>query len=165
MKASWIVHEDLRAAVERLNAGEPIAPVEAILVERVWELASSVAARQHSIGFDFGAMAGSDARFAPLHPDRRIAITARYQLLDTLSKCGFIDSYVEDAELRKKVFAAVASLPCNKNDLGEAFWLRRLQELSPDLAQKARDEARQAGYDPDHPQLGARLNAWMHDQC
>jgi hypothetical protein len=138
------MHEELRAAVERLNAGEPIAPVEAVLVERVWELASSVAARQHSIGFDFGAMAGSGGQFAPLDPDQRIAITARYQLLDTLIKCGLIDSYMEDAELRKKVFAAVASLPCSKNDLGEASWLRRLQELSPDLAEKARKEASQA---------------------
>jgi hypothetical protein len=40
--------------------------------------------------------------------------------------------------------SSVASLPCNKNDLGEASWLRRLQELSPDLAEKARKEASQA---------------------
>jgi hypothetical protein len=150
------------AAVARLNAGEPMVPVEFSWIERAWNAIGHLAlGPRHSIGIDLGAVAGNDASLASLSPEMRIAFTFRYALLDALIKAGILDRYMEDAKLRQKVFAAVASLPCGKNDLGEAMMLKRLRESPPDIVEKMTEEMRQAGYDPDHPKLGEKFLAWM----
>lgn len=159
-----MTRDDDGAAADRVNAGEPIAPVEAFLIETAWELSNRLApTKQHSVGFDLVAMAGNNPNLPALGPDQRLAFSLRYGLLDALLQRGILDSYMEEAELRRKVFAAAASLPCDKNDLGEAFFLKRLRESPPDVAEKMTEEARQAGYDPDHPKLDEKFTAWMSD--
>jgi len=156
------MQNDDGAAVARLNAGEPMAPVEFSWIEHAWNALGHLAPwPRHSTGIDLGAVAGNDASLASLSPEKRIAFACRYALLEALIKAGILDHYMEDAKLRQKVFAAVASLPCDKNDLGEAMMLKRLRESPPDIVEKMTEEMRQAGYDPDHPNLGEKFIAWM----
>lgn len=156
------MQNDHGAAVGRLNAGEPIAPLEFSWIERAWNVMSHLdRERRQIVGIHLGAIAGNDANLASLSPDERIAFSFRYALLDALIMTGILDRYMDDAKLREKVFAAAATLPCDKNDLGEAMMLKRLRESPPDIVQKMIEEMRQAGYDPDHPRLGEKFTAWM----
>jgi hypothetical protein len=146
-----------------LNAGEPIAPVDASLIERAWKALSQLdAIQRNTVGIQLGAVAGNDSNASALSPDQRLAFSFRYALLDALLKRGILDSYMEDANLRHQVFAAAASMPCDKNDLGEASLLRRLRESPPDIVEKMTEEMKQAGYDPDHPKLDEKFMAWMN---
>ena len=72
---------------------------------------------------------------------------------------------MNDESQRKRVFAAAASFPCNKNDLGEAMMHKMLRDSPPDVVQSAYEEYRQAGYDPEHPKVAERFKRWMHDNC
>jgi hypothetical protein len=156
------MQSDDGAAVARLNAGEPIAPVEFSLIERVWNALSRFRREQpQSIGIDLGAIAGNDSSLSSLSPGQRIAFSVRYALLDALIRAGILDRFMEHAKLRQKVFAAAASLPCDINDFGEAMMLKRLRESSPDVVEKMKEEMRQAGYDPNHPKLGEKFVSWM----
>lgn len=89
----------------------------------------------------------------------------RYAMLDALVDRGILDEYMKDESLRKKVFAAAALFPCDKNDLGEALAQRLARDSPPDVAQKTSEEFRQAGYDPDHPKVGGKFIDWMRDNC
>jgi hypothetical protein len=157
------MQDDDGVAVARLNAGEPIAPVELSLIERAWNRLSQLDKDQpQRIGIHLMAVAGNDPNLSSLSPDQRIAFTFRYALVAALIKAGILDRYMEDAKLRPKVFAAAASMPCDKNDLGEAMALKRLRESPPDVVEKMTEEMKQAGYDPDHPKLGEKFISWMH---
>jgi hypothetical protein len=124
-----MMQNDDGAALARLNAGEPIAPLEFSWMERAWNLWSHlVRERRQTVGIHLGAIAGNEANLASLSPDQRIAFSFRYALLDALITAGILDRYMDDAKLREKVFAAAATLPCDKNDLGEAMMLKRLRE-------------------------------------
>jgi hypothetical protein len=146
-------------AVNQLNAGGAIAAVDASWIERSWNVMSQLDAIR---GTSIGLRAVADPNAPALTPGERLAVSFRYELLDSLLKRNILDSYMQDAALRKKVFQAVASLPCDKTDLGEASFLRRLRESPPEVAEKMIDEARNEGYDPEHPRLDDKFLAWMN---
>lgn len=158
--------DDLNAATERINTGAQIAQVEPSLIERVWDAVSRILAekRQHT-AIGLGAFALGNPELAPPNPEQRVALMARYALLDGLIERGILDDYMKDESLRKRVFAAAASLPCDKNDLGEAVAQKALRESPPEVVEKTREEMRQAGYDPDHPKVGDKFIQWMRDRC
>ena len=157
------MQNDDAAAAARLNAGEPIAAVPFSLIERAWNALGHLAReRQPSVGIHLGAVAGNDPNLSSLSSDQRVAFTVRYALLDALITAGFLDRFLEDAKLRQRVFAAAATLPCDKSDLGEAMILKRLRESPPDIVEKMIEEMRQVGYDPDHPKLSEKFMAWMN---
>jgi hypothetical protein len=87
----------------------------------------------------------------------------RYALLDALIERGVLDEYMKDEPLR--VFAAAASLPCNKEDLTEALAQRLLHEASPEVAEKAIAKMKEAGYDLNHPNVCKKFIEWMRDNC
>lgn len=154
--------ERLDAATGRLNAGEQIPEVEPSWIESMWEVMSRISReqRQHT-AIGLGAIAGGDP--AEIGPEHRIALLARYMLLDALIERGIVDDYMNDESKRKKVFAAAASIKCDKNDLGKALAQRHLNESAPEVAEKAKEELRQAGHAPDHPGVGEKFIQWMRD--
>jgi len=157
--------DDWNAATERINAGVQIAQVEPSLIEHMWDVLTRISAerRQHvSIGFD--ALAFGNPKFAR-NPEQQVALMARYALLDALIERGILDDCMEDESLRKRVFAAAASLPCDKNDLGEALAQKVLHESPPGVVEKTKREMRQAGCDPNHPKVGDKFIQWMRDGC
>jgi hypothetical protein len=155
--------DDLSAVTERINAGAEIASVEPSLIEHVWNRLGPIL-KEHREKSPTGlfAVAGDPALF-PENPEQRVAMMARYTLLDALVERGMLDDYMKDESLRKKVFAAAASFPCDKFDLGEALTERLARESPPDVATKTREEFMQAGYDPDHPKVAGKLIDWMRD--
>lgn len=157
-------NDEFVAAAERVNAGTEIPAVASSLIQHMWEAMSSIPKerRQHTaIGLQ--AIAGPDLVLQK--PEQQVAMTVRYFLLEGLTELGLLDEYLKDEAQRKRVFAAAASFPCNKDDLAEAAMHRVLRDSPPETAQKAHEEVRQAGYDPEHPKVGERFKQWMQDNC
>jgi hypothetical protein len=151
---------DLSAAVDRINKGAEIPTVEASLLKHMWEALSSIPREQRrTTGIDLGAV----ARVELQNPDQHVAIMARYALMDAIIERGALDEYIKDEPLR--VFAAAASLPCRKDDLAEALAQRLLREASPEVAEKAIAEMKEAGCDPDHPNVCNKFIEWMRNNC
>lgn len=158
--------DDLRAATERLNAGAEIPNVEPSLIEYLWEAISRIPReKRKNTAIGLGVFARGDPNRLPQNPELHVAMMVRYALLDALIERGILREYMENESLRKKVFVAAASFPCNKNDLSEALAQRVLRESPPDIAQKVIEEFRQAGYDPDNPQVAGRFIVWLRDNC
>lgn len=155
--------DDLDAAVGRINAGAEIATVEPSLIEYIWKAISSIPKelRQRApAGSHLGVLAERDR--IPQNPDQRAAMMMRYALLNALVAQGILDDYMKDEPLRQKVFAAAALFPCDKNDLGEAVAQRLGRDSSTDVVPKTEEEA---GYDPEHSQVGRKLIEWMRHNC
>ncbi len=158
--------EQLDAATKRLNSGEQIPQVEASWIEHIWGAMSRISReqkQQHAIGLT--AIAGGDPDAPQISPEQRIALMTRFMLLDALIERGVVDEYMIDESQRKRVFAAAASINCDKNDLGEALAHRHLRELPPDAALKSKEELRLAGCDPDHAKIDGRFIEWIRDRC
>ncbi len=168
--AFWNI-DDINAVVDRINAGGEVATVEPSLIEYMWksissiprELAARVAREQRqsaSGGFHLGILLPRD--HIPQNPDQRAAMMFRYVLLNALVERGILDDYMKDELLRQKVFRAAALFPCDKNDFDEAVAQRLVRDSSTDVLQKTGE---QAGYDPEHPQVGRKFIEWMHHNC
>jgi hypothetical protein len=157
--------DDFSAASERLNAGAEIPAVASSVIERMWVVISRLPPeqRQHT-AVGLGAFADIDPRLLQ-DPGQVVAMLVRYDLLDGLIELGILDDYMNDESQRKRVFAAAASFPCNKDDLGEATMQKMLRDRPPDVVQSTYEEYRQAGYDPEHPKVAERFKRWMHDNC
>jgi hypothetical protein len=157
--------DDVHAASERFDAGEQIVQVDRSQIGHVWEAMSRIPieARQKTAAIGVDVFGNSD--LAPRTPEQQIALMARYALLDALIERGALNAYMSDESLRERVFAAAATIPCDKNDLGEVMVQRLLRESPPEVAQKVEQEMRQAGCDPDHPKMCDKFVEWMRDNC
>jgi hypothetical protein len=154
--------EGLGEATERLNAGAPIPPIDPALIERVWTVMSQLPAdqRQHT-SICLGGVALADPASMPSTPDQMVGLMSRSAILEALTARGVFDEYLHDESLRKKLFAAAASLPCDKNDLAEALAERILRDSAPDALEKNEEELRLAGYDPNHLKVVDKINDWI----
>ena len=157
--------DDFRAATERFDAGAQIAKVEPSQIAHSWEAMSRIPieARQKTAAIGVDVFGNSD--LAPRTSEQQIALIARYALLEDLIERGTLNAYMSDESLRERVFAAAATIPCDKNDLGEVMVQRLLRESPPEVAQKVEQEMRQAGCDPDHPKVCDKFIEWMRDNC
>lgn len=151
------------AATARLNAGEQIPEVEAAWIDHMWDIRGRIPPdKKNHTAIGLGAIAGGDP--AQIDPEHRVALMARYLLLDAVVELRVLDDYMDDESKRKEVFAAAASMKCDKNDLGEALAQKTIRESPPDVAEKVKQELRAAGCDPDHPRIGDRFVKWMRDR-
>lgn len=150
--------DELNVVTEQINAGAEVATVEPSLIEHMWQALSSIPKdllQSTSVGLH--AVASADPGRLPQNPEQRVGMMVRYALMNALIERGLLDEYMKDEAQRKRVFAAAALFPCDKNDLGEA--------VAKQLADKTNEELRLAGYDPDHPKVAGRFIAWMHEHC
>ncbi len=154
------------AATERLNAGNEIPRVDPSLIEGFWSVVSKIPKEQRghtSVGL--GAFALSSPDNLPPDPEQRVAIMARYGLLDALLERGFFGEYMEDDSQRKKVFAAAASFPCTKDDLGEAVAERLLRDSPKEQVEEAKRQLLEGGYDATHLKVVEKFKRWIQDNC
>jgi len=72
---------------------------------------------------------------------------------------------MKDEPGRKHVFAATATIPCNKEDLAEAAAERILRDASPEMLERAKEDAKNAGQDLDRPRIGEKIVDWIRAHC
>jgi hypothetical protein len=142
--------EDVTQGMERVNAGAPLVHVDPSLIEYIWEMRQNF---QGGISVPEGMM--------PRNADQHIAMMFRTEMLSALTELGILDEYLQDESRRKQVFAAAASMACDKNDVHEALAYKHFRDSPPDAVTE--HEMREAGYDPDHSKVGEKLIAWMHE--
>jgi hypothetical protein len=65
--------------------------------------------------------------------------------------------YLHEEELDERAIRAAATMPCDKIDLGEAMFPQMLATYSAETIEKVKSEMRAAGYDPDKPNVDAKL--------
>ncbi len=156
--------ERFEAAAAKLEAGEPLPEIDPVWIERTWEIT-----RQRPIelgrncAMGLSAVAGGDPQNPQITPEQQLALTVRYLLLDTVAQQGVLDEYLHDESKRHKLFAAAATIKCDKNDFGEAMIQKQLRESSPEAVDKLKENLKLEGYDPDHPAIYAKFLAWLQE--
>ncbi len=157
--------EGLSAAAERLNSGARIPTIEPSQIEHVWEVLSRIPMdRRKNTAVGLSAVRGNPD-FAPKNPDEQVALMTRYALLDALLERGILNDYMKAEPGRKHVFAAAATIPCDKNDLAEALAERMLRDASPEVVERTKEEARNAGWDIARPKIGEKFIDWIRSHC
>ena len=153
--------EGFSAATERINSGAPIPAVEPSQIEYALEVLSSIPKdRRKNTAVGLTAVCGNPD-YPPKNPDEAVAWMARFALLDALVERGILNDYMKDEPGRKQVFAAAATIPCDKHDLAEALAERILRDASPEMLERTKEEAKNAGLDIDRPKIGEKFIDWI----
>ena len=157
--------DGLNLAAEQINAGAQIQMIEPSQIDHVWEVLSRIPVdRRTNTAIGLTAVCGN-LQFAPKSPEGQVALMFRYALLDALLARGILNDYMNDELARKQVFAAAGTLPCNKNDLAEALANRLLRDAPPEVAERTREEMKNAGWDIDPPKIGEKFIEWLRSHC
>lgn len=153
--------DDLGAAVEKINAGEPIPTIDPTQLEKVWGAVSRIP-RDRRKDTEVSCTATCvNTDFAPKNADEEIGLMARLAILNALVERGILSDYMQTEPGRKLVFAAAATIPCNKEDLAEAVSERLLRDKPSDIVAEAKESAKSEGRDFDRPKIGERFIDWI----
>jgi hypothetical protein len=152
---------DRTQEMERVNAGAPLAPIDPALLEYIWEVSSSIDKRENTPAGGVGI--GIPEAMTPRSADQHVAMIFRNTMLTALIERGILDEYMQDESRRKQVFAAAASMPCDKNDVSEALVYELFRASPPEVAREKEREMREAGYDFDRPEVREKIIAWMRE--
>ncbi len=156
---------DLNTAAERINAGAQIPTIEPSQIEHVWEALGRIPVdRRKNTAVGLAAVC-CNRDFAPKDADEQVALMTRYALLDALLERGILNDYMSDESARKHVFAAAATLPCDKNDLAEVLTERMLSDKSPEVVERTKEEMKTAGWDINRPKIGEKFISWIRSHC
>jgi hypothetical protein len=82
-------------------------------------------------------------------------------LLAALAEREVLNNYLNGEELDERAIRAAATMHCDKIDLGEAIIPQMLATYSPEMVEKATEELRAGGYDPDKPNVDAKFLDWL----
>lgn len=158
--------EDFGSAVARLNAGGELQPVDASLLENLWNAMSRIPKPQgNNVAIGIDAITGFDPNALPLNADKQVAVMMRYAVLEALQQRGVLVDYMTNDAAKKRVFEAAATFPCDKNDLSEALAESALRNAPPERQKVMMAELTKAGYDPDHLAVADKFVAWMNEHC
>jgi hypothetical protein len=152
--------EGFSEATERINSGAPIPAVEPSQIEYAWEVLNRIP-KDRRKPTTVGLTAVCNPHFALKNPDEHVAWMTRFALLDALLERGILNDYMKDESGRKHVFAAAATIPCDKEDLAQALAERMLRDASPEMLERTKEEAKNAGWDIDRPKIGEKFVDWI----
>ena len=149
--------------MERFDAGEPLPTVDPDYLQRMWEIMPGLAENK---AMGLGAIAGGmGVSASSLQGDTMVALMMRAMLLKSLAARGFLRAYSDGDSMRPEVFHAIATSPCNKDDVAEALGLEHLAKLPAEQAAPILELMRTEGYDPQHPRIDGKFLAWMQDNA
>jgi hypothetical protein len=156
--------EATRTVYEQFNSGAPIAVVNPSDLKQLWEVTRRMNADMPprpgvAIGLAVFAAYGFEA--ASASPEQRVPIQLRCQLMSALVERGVLNDYLHGEELDERAFRAAATMPCDKIDLGEAMIPQMLATYSAEIVEKAKEEMRAGGYDPDKPNVDNKFLDWL----
>ncbi len=114
--------EDLQALTDVLNSGANLPAADPAELKAVWEILKQVRperpGEQVAIGMDLITELSPSHRV--LNMAEGMALMSRATLLTALFHRGVLTPFDSDGELNDVVFRAVAVMPVNDEDLGEA---------------------------------------------
>jgi hypothetical protein len=152
---------DLSAAMARFDAGVQVSSIEPSQIEHVLEIVSRVPKDlPQNTATDLIGLCGN-ADFVPKDPDEQVALMMRFSLLNALMKLGVLNDYMKDDAGRKQVFAAAATIPCDKDDLTEVWFALMLRDAPRELIERTKEEANHAASEPDRPKISEKFIGWI----
>ena len=160
--------DDMRRVVEQFNSGAPMPTVEFADIKQTWPVMKRMiteARLRPNAAIGLGAYAAAGVDMASRDPEQMMAVAMRQQFLNSLLERGVLNDHLHGDDLDDEVFLAAGSMPCDKEDLGEALLLLRLSQDPAEAVAEAKEKLRQQGYDPDHPRIDAKFLAWLRDRC
>jgi len=113
--------------------------------------------------FGLGAIA-LDASDLDASQDKLAALTIRLALLQSLFERNVLRDYLDGDELTDEVFQAAASIPCDKEEIGEAIVPVAMKQRPELECSELKREVIAHGYDPEQPKIDSRFLAWMRNQ-
>jgi hypothetical protein len=152
--------------MKRFNReGGPVPAVDPSALEQVWQamqrMEADTSSRPKTMGLGAYAGYGVDiSRFGPgtVH---QVAVVLRVLLLSSLFHRGVLRDYLFGDKLKEEVFRSAATIPCDKEEFGEAVTLLNLSQSPEDIAAKGMERLRAEGYDPEKPKIDSKFLAWV----
>ena len=157
--------EETSDFVERFNReGGPIPAADPEHIKMLWNRTrelerirppgKTAGPGAHAVGID-ASFLGKPSR------DEQAAVTIRLLLLQSLFERDVLRDYLRDGELPDEVFAAVAEIPCDKEEIGEAIVQLRMKQDADAAYSEMKREMIANGYDPDTPKIDAKFLGWL----
>lgn len=155
--------------VERFNReGGLVPPANPDHLASMWKLMREVNRRfpntgtcgtggHVSIGLDAAGIEG-------ITGDHVAVLSIRVALLQSFLERNVLHEHFQSDELIQEVFHAVASFPCDKEDVGEAVVQLQLRKLPLEQASELRKNLIDGGYNPDEPKVDSKFLEWMRRQ-
>jgi hypothetical protein len=159
--------ESVRALVERFNSGAPIPPVSASDIKQLWDASRRMNADmppRSDVAIGLGVYLAYGVE-AAVDPERFMAVQWRHTVLSDLLERAVLADYLRDSEPDDRVFAAAATMPCTKDDLGQAMLPQVLAQMPSEEAVKMREEMKASGFDPAKPNIDSKFIRWLQDSC
>jgi hypothetical protein len=159
--------DEMAAAMQRLNEGAPLSPVNPSDMQKMWEVSQKYMPDRKAKGavaVDSRLYAAHGVDPAAFDGEQHVSMSMRQWLLVSLVERGVLRDYFDGEKLRPEVFRAAATIPCDKNDLSEALASHHLPEMSAEEAAKLREQMQAEGFDLEHPKVDEKFLAWMRDR-
>jgi hypothetical protein len=158
----------LEEILARFDQGAPIPSIDAAAIKQLTEAVSRMASDGQlnpNAAMGLGAYAAYGFDASSLTPEQFMAVSRRQTLLAALVQRGVLSEYMQDEKSRERVYLAAATIPCNRDDVAEAFILLQLCQIPSEQAEPMKQGMKQQGYDPDEPRIDGKFVAWMTDNC
>lgn len=159
--------ESLQTMIKQFDEGAPFPPVSPSDLKQLWDVTRRMNAEippEPGVAIGLGVYAAYGFEAASAGPEIYMPIQWRHEVMWSLVQRGVLKDYVHGEELDEKVFVAAATMPCNKNDVAETM-LPLLLAKSPEIAEKAKENMRAEGYDPDKPNIDSKFIEWLRNNC
>jgi len=152
--------------MKRFNReGGPVPAVDPGALEQVWQatqrMEAVVGSRPKTMGLGARAGYGVDVSSLGTITVHQVAVALRVRLLSSLFHRGVLRDYLLGDKLKEEVFRSAATIPCDKEELGEALILLHLAQSPEDIAAKGMEQLRAEGYDPEKPKIDCKFLAWV----
>ena len=152
--------------VERFNReGGPVPEADADHLKKVWKrVREAERMGEGTKTFGLGAC-GIDASPYGVTPGEKFhGLTIRVALLQSLSQRNVLLEYLRGEDFADEVFQAAASLPCDRDDIGEAMIQLAMKQRPEADCSEVKREMVAHGYDLDKPRIDSKFLAWIRNR-
>jgi hypothetical protein len=160
--------ESLQAMIKQFDDGAPIPPANPHDLKQFWDVSRRINTDmppRPGVAIGLGIFASYGFEAASAGAEKYMPVEWRHELMSSLIKRGVLKDYVHGEELDEKVFAAAATMPCDKTDVAETMLPFLFSKSSKEDAAKAMEEMRAGGYDPDKPNIDGKFLDWLQNNC
>ncbi|HWY69326.1 MAG TPA: hypothetical protein VNX88_11705 [Terriglobales bacterium] len=96
--------------------------------------------------------------------DKFHGLVIRLGLLRSFFERNVLRDYLHGGDFADEVFQAAASLPCDRDDVGEAMVQMAMKQRPEVDCSEFKREMIAHGYDPDAPKIDSKFLAWMRNR-
>jgi hypothetical protein len=152
--------------VERFNReGGPVPEANPDLMKKMWTRTREAGLRGDATKTSgLGAIGIDASELGDAPRDAMTVLIVRLQLLQSLFERNVLREYLHGDELVDEVFKAAATLPCDKEEIGEAIVQLMMKHRPEADFSELKSEMIAHGYNPEAPKIDSKFLAWMRNR-